>query len=60
MLQQIIAERDLMQIWDPEKDDWPTRRKEIVGMLCREMYGYPPKTPERSLSHPFSESALRA
>lgn len=46
MLEELLAKRKLMKIWD-KGSDWQTRRKEILEILLNEEYGiFPPKPVE--------------
>ena len=47
MLAELMRERDLMPVWDEKTTDWESRRKEIAELLCREEYGFMPKTHDK-------------
>ncbi len=63
MLKEELARRELpelLKLADGRKvtpDLWPERRKELLDILCRNIYGYTPASPERVTGKILSEDA---
>lgn len=47
MSREALEALKLPVIWNPTQKGWLARRAEIVRLLCREEYGFPPPKPER-------------
>jgi len=44
--EELLASKKLPEIWGKDSDEWESRRKEIVDVLQKELFGYRPADPE--------------
>ena len=46
LCENLLASKKVPEIWDPSSGPWEIRRKEVIDILQRELFGYRPADPE--------------